>query len=177
MDASAVRLRSATAEGRQSSPAEGRAAQLPGGCRTGHHRRMSTTDRHGRAARADNDQRRRPSDGFRTADRARFARVVRQAVDRLPPDLRAHLSSAELILEDVPDPDAGDVDLHGAVTLARVHLAGPALPVPRLTVFRRPLELRAERSADLAAEVGRALRRAVQEALALPPDEEPEGPT
>ncbi len=58
-----------------------------------------------------------------------------------------------------------------------MHLAGPALPVPRLTVFRRPLELRAERSADLAAEVGRALRRAVQEALALPPDEEPEGPT
>lgn len=133
---------------------------------------MATTDRHGRAARADNDQRRRPSDGFRTADRARFARVVRQAVDRLPRDLRGHLSAAELVIEDVPDPDGGDVDVHGDVTLARVRLSAPSHPVPRLTVFRRPVELRAQRSADLAAEVGLAVRRAVQAALGLSPDDD-----
>lgn len=132
---------------------------------------MATHDRRGRAARTDNDLRRRPSDGFRTAHRERFAALVQQSVSRLPSDLRGHLAGVELQVTDVPDPDGGDTDLVGDVTLARLQLPGPHLPAGRLTVFRRPLELRARRRTELSAEIGTAVRHAVQDALGLPHDE------
>lgn len=133
---------------------------------------MATHDRHGRAARSDTDVRRRPSDGFRTAHRRRFAVLVQQAVGRLPGDLRRHLAGAELAVLDVPDPDGDDFDLRGDVTLARLDLPGPGAPAGRLTVFRRPLELRAQQRTELSHEIGAAIAHAVQDALGLPRDED-----
>lgn len=130
---------------------------------------MSTQDRHGRSRRADNDLRRRPADGFRTADRARFARHIQQAVGGLPEDLRRHLAGVDLVIDDVPDPDL--------VLDDRVPLAELVLPAPgraaRLTVHRRAVELHARTRAELADELRRALAWAVTDALGLaPPDDE-----
>ncbi|CAN5366492.1 hypothetical protein BH23ACT9_BH23ACT9_27080 [soil metagenome] len=133
---------------------------------------MAHPDRRGRLARSDNDLRRRPTDGFRTAHRQRFAAMVLRAVAELSPDLRRHLSQAELVVADVPDPDGEDVDLRGEVTLARLHLAGPGPEPARLTVYRRPIEMRALRRTELASEVGRAVRLAVQHALGQPRSED-----
>jgi predicted Zn-dependent protease with MMP-like domain len=103
-------------------------------------------DRHARHRRADADRRRRPSDGHRSRDRARFQRLVADAVAGLPPTLRSQLDRVELVIHDVPprgatavlsryEPAAGDPsDTAGA---------------DQLTLFRRPLELRAASKLDL----------------------------
>lgn len=131
---------------------------------------MATQDRHGRARRADNDPRRRPADGFRTADRARFARHIQQAVGGLPEDLRRHLAGVDLVIDDVPDPDL--------VLDDRVPLAELSLPAPgrgaQLTVHRRAVELRARTRTELGEELRRALTWAVSAALGLPPPDEDE---
>jgi hypothetical protein len=132
---------------------------------------MQDRDRHGRGSRADNDPRRRPSDGFRTADGRRFAALVRQVVAALPTDLRSHLDQAELAVEDVPDPGSG-LDRQGAVVLARLDLPAGPRSTPLLTVARRPIELRARNRLDLVDEVARAVRDAVREALGQPPEDD-----
>ncbi|HUG82940.1 MAG TPA: hypothetical protein VMM13_00160 [Euzebya sp.] len=131
----------------------------------GHH------DRHGRMARADNDLRRRPSDGFRTADQGRFIRVVQQAVSGLPDELREHLRGVELDVRDVPDVDGPDVDIDGDLRLARLQLPGPDTPRGRLIILRRPLELRAQRRSDLHDDIALAVRHATQDALGRPRDD------
>lgn len=131
-------------------------------------------DRHGRAARADNDLRRRPSDGFRTASRARFVALATRAASRLPAELRVHLSGARLRVEEVPTDGDGPgggplhVDAIGDVPLCVVALNPPEPATVRL--FRRPLELRATSRPQLESELERALRNAVRDALGLGPD-------
>lgn len=111
-------------------------------------------DRHGRAHRADNDPRRRPPDGYRVRTAARFRRVVEDAVAALPDRLARPLAGARLVIEEVPpEPDA-----HGGVVMAT--FAGRVL-----TVYRRPVESRADsRSAleeTLLVAVGQAVARAM----------------
>lgn len=126
-------------------------------------------DRHGRGARADNDLRRRPSDGFRTASRARFTVLAQRAIATLPHDLRRHLAGASLTVEDVPgDGDGPLARIPGDVPLCVVTLRPPEPPSIRL--FRRPLELRATTRAQLEDEIAGAVGDAVRDARGLGPD-------
>lgn len=125
------------------------------------------SDRHGRALHADGDPRRRPSDGFRMRDARRFTRLVQDVVDTLPRRLLEAVADAEIVVEDVPVPDAAGAQ----VALARFD---PAAVPPRLTVYRRPLESRALSREELdevvRAAVGRGVARALGIAEDLPDD-------
>jgi len=120
-------------------------------------------DRHGRASRSDNDQRRRPSDGFRLRDATRFARLTEDALATLPEPLLEALEDAELEIVDVPpEPPPGAEE----VALAEFHPAdgrGRA----RVTVYRRPLEARALARLELVELVRVAVGREVAVALGL----------
>lgn len=103
-------------------------------------------DRHGRAARADHDPRHRPSDGFRVRDLARFERIAEEAIGSLPEPVLAVVKDAELVLEEIPpEPDPGE-----AVALAAFKPASKRGPA-RITLYRRPLELRVMGRIELAA--------------------------
>ena len=102
--------------------------------------RRGRHDRHGRASRADNDRRRRPSDGFRTAHGPRFSDLVEDAIAELPDPLAEAVEGLEVVVEDVPAiaPIDHEATLGpGEVPLARV------VDGRRLVVYRRPVELRA----------------------------------
>lgn len=114
------------------------------------------TDRHGRASRADNDPRRRPSDGYRVATTARFRRIVESAVAALPARLAEPLAGARLIVAEVP-PEPG-VTADGDVVLAT--FGGDVL-----TVYRRPVESRADSRAALEETLMLAIGEAVAASL------------
>ena len=116
-------------------------------------------DAHGRAARADNDPRRRPADGFRLRDATRFQRVVVDAIATLPGRLAGPLADARVVVEAVPPAGGEQAD----VPLARFR-------APLLTVYRRPLESRASDRADLEEAVRVAVGEAVAAALGLDDD-------
>jgi predicted Zn-dependent protease with MMP-like domain len=120
-------------------------------------------DPHGRATRADAARRRRPVDGFRARDRRRFADLVEQGVASLPANLLAPLQPAMLRIEEVPEPTEGTAD----IPLAR--FTSDAAGETVLTIYRRPLELRALDRADLVDLVRLAAGRAVADALGLDP--------
>lgn len=92
-------------------------------------------DRHARHRRADADRRRRPSDGHRTAERARFERLASDAAAALPPPLRDELALVRV--REVPDEP-------GLLAVAADSDDGV-----QVTLFRRPLELRAVSKLDL----------------------------
>ena len=92
-------------------------------------------DRHGRSARADNDPRRRPSDGFRVAGATRFGRIVADAVASLPDRLRRPLHGARVRIVDVPQTPT--LSPEGDIVLAEFRDSV-------LTVYRRPVESRAD---------------------------------
>jgi len=109
-------------------------------------------DRHGRAARADNDPRRRPADGYRIRTPKRFRRVVEEAVASLPDRFAEPLSNARLHVVDVP-PDP-IVTIDGDIVLATF---GDDL----LTVYRRPVEARADSRGALEDILAIAIAQAV----------------
>lgn len=119
---------------------------------------MAPRDRHGRAARSDSDRRRRPATGFRARDVRRFRQIVEDAVDTLPEQLASPLDSADLVIVDIP-PRSGD-----PVDLASFQ---PAATPPLLTVYRRPLEMRAESRLELEEVVRIAVGEAVARALGI----------
>lgn len=124
-------------------------------------------DRRGRALRVDQDPRRRPTDGFRTATRRRFARVAAQAVARQALDVAHHVRDARVVVVDLPPGDAlALVDLGGDMPLARAVLAGPGHAL--VEVYRRPTELRAASREDLLELLTEAVRAAVLDALGRP---------
>lgn len=130
---------------------------------------MSDRDRHGRGTRADNDLRHRPTDGFRTASAARFAVLVRGAVAALPGDLRTHLDPVDIVVTDVPSRRSlEELRPAGDMPLARVGLGHGDRPA-RLTVHRRPVELRATTREELQGLLAEAVATAVREALGLGP--------
>ncbi len=113
-------------------------------------------DRHARHRVRDVDPRRRPSDGRRARDGARFERLVAEALRTLPPPLLDHLDNVQLTIEDVPPADpvgSGDeilLGLYQGIPRTERGIDGGWLP-DRITLFRRPLELRARSARDLAA--------------------------
>jgi predicted Zn-dependent protease with MMP-like domain len=119
------------------------------------------SDRHGRAARADNDPRRRPSDGFRAVTAQRFRRLVDAIVAGLPQRYAAPLTGATIVVEDLPPPPL--VDREGEVLLARFDHG-------RLTVYRRPLEMRAESRQMLEDATMVAIAQAVARSLGFDDD-------
>lgn len=120
-------------------------------------------DRHGRAGRADNDRRRRPSDGFRVRGLTRFERLTEDAIALLPGPIVDALKEADLVVEEVPpDPGPGE---------ARIRLAeftpATASRRARATIYRRPVEARASGRAELLELMRSAIGREVAAALGL----------
>lgn len=112
------------------------------------------TDRHGRSARADNDPRRRPPDGYRVRGNTRFPRVVGDAVSALPERFANEVAQARLRVLDVPPPPMTGAD--GEMLLAE-------FDGTILTVYRRPIESRADSRGTLEETliiaVGQAIAR------------------
>jgi predicted Zn-dependent protease with MMP-like domain len=112
-------------------------------------------DRHARYRRSDADRRRRPIEGFRALGSARFDRLVNDAIATLPRDLLVYLDDVEVAVEDVPP--IAPTGTGEQVELGRYRAAArtgrgrrAAQPPDRLTLFRRPLEARANDKRDLA---------------------------
>lgn len=120
-------------------------------------------DRHGRAHRADNDARRRPPLGFRVDGVSRFRRVLADAVAALPAPLAAPLEGARVVIEDVPPDPVVTVD--GDLVLA-------TFADDVLTVYRRPVELRADTRSGLEETLIVAIGQAVARALGYGDDPE-----
>jgi hypothetical protein len=114
------------------------------------------SDRHGRTGRVDNDPRRRPSDGFRLRGVQRFRRVVGEVVSTLPDRFTAALGDARLVVEEVPT--APMTEPNGDIKLATFDGA-------TLTVYRRPIELRAENRGSLEETIVIAVGQAVARRL------------
>ncbi len=116
---------------------------------------MTRRDRRGRHRHTPVDRRRRPEDGFRASSAARFDRLVSSAFDRLPRDLVEHMDNVQITVVDVPSEDPAG---HGEEILLGLYegvprterALGEAMLPDRITLFRRPLELRAASGRDLA---------------------------
>ena len=119
-------------------------------------------DRHGRALRADNERSRRPSDGYRVRDARRFTRLVQEAVDALPDALLDAVNDAELVVEEVPPADPRDDE--PPLAAFRPGRRGQRAQV---TVYRRPIELRAASRGELGELIRLAVGRQVATALGL----------
>ncbi len=111
-------------------------------------------DRHARHRRADVDRRRRPDEGFRSLGVQRFERLVGSALASLPTKLLAYVDNCQVVVEDVPPPDAlgpeEDIVL-GLYQAAPPTAAASEPPVlsDRITLYRRPIESRATNKEDL----------------------------
>lgn len=99
-------------------------------------------DRHARHRRRRADPRRRPLDGFRTPDLARFTRLVATALAELPPELSDRADRVDVVVRDVPPTDEDPVPF-----AALVPGSGGQ---QRLEVYRRPIESRAQSRNELA---------------------------
>jgi predicted Zn-dependent protease with MMP-like domain len=106
-----------------------------------------------------------------------FDELVLAAVADVARRWAAELQDVELLVEDVPSPDldgaeglVADGTAGGEVPLAQA-LAGAEGVRPRIVVYRRPIELRAEDRLDLQDLVREVVVDAVAELLGLDPDE------
>ncbi len=136
-------------------------------------------DRHARQRLRPADVRRRPIDGFRAGDAARFDRLVDDALRSLPAPLLDHLQAVVVQVADIPPPDpSGHGDevwlAHYAAAEARPARgrAHPPLPAPadRLTLYRRPLESRARTKGELVDLVREAVVHEVAHHLGIDDD-------
>lgn len=96
------------------------------------------------------------------ADRLRqgqFERMVRKAVDSLPPDIHSLMVNVEIVIEDEPsmrqqgDAEDGPFGLYEGIPLTeRTSSYGLILP-DKITLFRGPLERASSTPSELFAEV------------------------
>jgi predicted Zn-dependent protease with MMP-like domain len=100
-----------------------------------------------------------------------FERLVAQALDDLPPDIQHTLDNVEVVIEDWPDPTtlrrAGvrhPTQLlgfyHGVPRTKRTHSYGLVLP-DKITVYRRPIEMRSRTTEELRATVRRVVEHEI----------------
>jgi predicted Zn-dependent protease with MMP-like domain len=91
-------------------------------------------------------------------DDTEFERLVEQAVDSLPADLRASMSNVEIVVEEEPPGGAPLLGLYQGVPLTgRTSWYAGVLP-DKITIYRGPLErLYGSDSARLEAEVRRVV--------------------
>jgi predicted Zn-dependent protease with MMP-like domain len=106
-----------------------------------------------------------------------FDDLVLEAVADVGRRWAAELQDVELAVEDVPSPSLGgaeglvaDGTAGGEVPLAQA-LAGAEGVRPRIVVYRRPIELRAEDRTDLRELVREVVVDAVAELLGRDPDD------
>jgi predicted Zn-dependent protease with MMP-like domain len=104
-------------------------------------------DRHARHRRRPADRTRRPNVGFPTRDRARFARLVADSLATLPSGLRRHLDGVEIRTDDLPASDWGTGE--APLTRWETRQRPDGRTTERLTIHRRPVELRALDRDDL----------------------------
>lgn len=111
-------------------------------------------DRHGRHGATPVDRRRRPSTGYRTRSRAAFEELVDSAIDTVPPELLEYLENVQITVEETPAhlglADEVLLGLYQGVPRTERHPDAPLLP-DRITVFRRPHELRCRSWDELRA--------------------------
>lgn len=115
------------------------------------------TDRHARHRRRPADPARRPVDGWRALSSSAFDRLVEDALASLPPQLAELMDNVAVVVEDVPPPDVIDGEdgiLLGLYEGVPRTERGDGWFLPdRVTIFRRPLEMRSRTKAELAAAV------------------------
>jgi predicted Zn-dependent protease with MMP-like domain len=103
--------------------------------------------------------------------REAFERLVAQALDDLPPEIHKQLDNVDVLVEDWPDPatlrQAGvrhPVQLlgfyHGVPRTRRTHSYGLVLP-DRITIYRRPIEIRSRTPEEIGATVRRVVRHEI----------------
>ena len=74
-----------------------------------------------------------------------YERMIQEALDSLPPDLRSQIANVEIAVEDEPPPGTNYLGLYQGIPLTR-RGSGYGLPAytgalpDRITVFRGPLE-------------------------------------
>lgn len=104
----------------------------------------------------------RASDVAEKARRARFRKLVEQALRGLPSTVRSHLNNVEIVVEDEPTPrqtavsDEADEELFGLYegTPLSERTSSYTLVVPdRIVIFRGPLERAFNDPAEIAEEV------------------------
>jgi predicted Zn-dependent protease with MMP-like domain len=69
-----------------------------------------------------------------------FETQVEDALDSLPPDLRASMSNVALVVEDEPPPGLPLLGLYQGVPLTMRGSWYAAVPPDRITIYRGPLE-------------------------------------
>jgi predicted Zn-dependent protease with MMP-like domain len=103
--------------------------------------------------------------------REAFERLVAQALDDLPPEIHKQLDNVDVSVEDWPDPatlrQAGvrhPVQLlgfyHGVPRTRRTHSYGLVLP-DKITIYRRPIEIRSRTPEETRATVRRVVRHEI----------------
>ena len=94
-----------------------------------------------------------------------------QAIDRLPEEFRQKLDNVEVVVEDWPDAETlrlADVRdraallgfYHGVPQTKRTHTYGLILP-DKISIYRRPIEMRCHSMAQVQATVERVLRHEI----------------
>ena len=83
------------------------------------------------------------SDPVSDLRRARFARLVRRALDDLPAEFRERIRNVEIVIEDEPEERESEgrelLGLYEGVPLTERSVAEPYLP-DRISIYRRPIE-------------------------------------
>ena len=87
-----------------------------------------------------------------------FERLVQNAIDRVPAELRGYMSNVTIVVEDEPPPDANLLGLYQGIPLtSRGHGYTGTLP-DKITIYRGPLERHYGHDPDrLADEVRRVV--------------------
>ena len=70
---------------------------------------------------------------------ARFEEYAQDALDSMPPDLRAHMSNVEIVVEDEPPPGQRLLGLYQGVPLTRRGSSYGAVLPDKITIYRGPL--------------------------------------
>jgi predicted Zn-dependent protease with MMP-like domain len=99
----------------------------------------------------------------------RFDDVVLDSVERLERRWKRQLDGVEFAVEDVPPSDPAPWE-HGEVPLGRFFPPQGRLS-PRVVVYRRPVESRADDESDLAALVHEVVVEQVAHLLGLSPEQ------
>jgi predicted Zn-dependent protease with MMP-like domain len=69
-----------------------------------------------------------------------FTEAVQQALDSLPPDLRASISNVEIVIEDEPPDDQPLLGLYQGIPLTRRSSGYSGALPDKISLFRGPLE-------------------------------------
>jgi predicted Zn-dependent protease with MMP-like domain len=100
-----------------------------------------------------------------------FDHLVAQALDDLPPDIQQKLDNVDVVVEDWPDPATLRLAgvrhptqllgfYHGVPRTRRTHSYGLVLP-DKITIYRRPIEMRSRTTEDVRAAVRRVVKHEI----------------